>query len=156
MVEESGERRATSGYQRGNRAQEALAESVRRGSLGTTRPVCAVVLLGEVVVREGESEREEQVKREGTRVCGACNWLWSLASSASALRPSQLESAGAISHGERPQSSPQAASAAIPRLLHMHIHRPAASTASTAFSPHNPVVASARCPLRHHDLQLGP
>lgn len=38
--EESGD-----GVSEGNRAQEALAESVRRGSLGTTRPVYCMVLL---------------------------------------------------------------------------------------------------------------
>jgi hypothetical protein len=38
---ESGE---LEGRSKGNRAQEALAESVRRDSLGTTRPVYSVVL----------------------------------------------------------------------------------------------------------------
>ena len=48
--EETGDDRMESGElegrSKGNRAQEALAESVRRDSLGTTRPVYSVVLCG--------------------------------------------------------------------------------------------------------------
>lgn len=96
----------------GNRAQEALAESVRRGSLGTTRPVYCMVLLGDDSGERAEREREQQVKSRGTRGCGACNWLWSLASSARALGPLRrcvLESAGAISHGDGGQLWPEGA-----------------------------------------------
>jgi len=45
-VEWSGEERGVQEIRRGNRAQEALAESVRRSSLGSARPVSCVVLCG--------------------------------------------------------------------------------------------------------------
>jgi len=55
--------------QRGNRAQEALAESVTNSYVNrpNQRMWC---VLGEVVVR-GKSEREEQVKRQALGLAGS-------------------------------------------------------------------------------------